>query len=103
MNKQHKPQDLPKKYTIKMRLKGYGNSHINYNFIDRNEWHPSGWKLNKKVLGKIHGHLHYLACHSPLPVQKKWRTTYDIFQNKHFGSFKGSVRYLNKWSCHAWL
>jgi hypothetical protein len=36
-------------------------------------------------------------------VQKKWQRIYDNYFKKHFGSLRTSVRYLNKWSCHAWL
>jgi hypothetical protein len=74
-----------------------------YNWQSRVEWYPSGYKLNKKTIAKQFGKLHYLACHSPEPITKKWRKAYDNFYKKHFGSFKASVQYLNKWSCHNWL
>ena len=78
--------------------------HIdNYNWQSRIEWYPVGFKLNRKTIFKQFGKLHYLACHSPKPIAKKWQKTYDNFFKKHFGSYKASVRYLNKWSCRAWL
>lgn len=102
MNLMHRPQDLPKRFTIKERLR-YGKSQ-NYNFCNRVKWWPAGWKYNQKVLGGIHSRLHYLACHSPGPVAKKWEHTYKEFQTKHFGNVKlASVRYLNNWSCHKWM
>jgi hypothetical protein len=83
------------------RLKcGYTN---NYNWQSRVEWYPAGFKLNRKNIFKQFGKLHYLACHSPVPIQKKWSKVYDNFHKRHFGTFKGSMRYLNQWSCHAWL
>lgn len=101
MNK-FRPQDLPKRFTIKERLK-YGRS-TNYNWQTRIKWYPAGWGFNKKILGGIHGRLHYLACHAPLPIQKRWTKVYETFQKQHFGMHKlASVRYLNKWSCHGWM
>ena len=101
MNK-FRPQDLPKRYIIKERLK-YGRSE-NYNWQTRIKWYPAGWGFNKKVLGGIHGRLHYLACHAPAPIQKRWTKAYANFQKQHFGVHKfASARYLNDWSCHSWM
>ena len=100
MNK-FRPQDLPKRYIIKERLK-YGRSE-NYNWQTRVKWYPAGWGFNKKVIGDMHGKLHYLACHAPKPIQKRWAKAYDNFYKKHFGTKHASVRYLNNWSCHSWL
>ena len=74
-----------------------------YNWQSRAEWYPAGFQLNRKVMFRQFGNLHYLACHSPTRVQRQWQKVYDNYHTKHFGTFKGSVRYLNKWSCHAWL
>lgn len=83
------------------RMYGYTDS---YNWQSRVEWYPAGYKLNRKTIFKQFGNLHYLACHSPKPITKKWQQTYDKFHTKHFGSFKGaSMRYLNEWSAHSWL
>ena len=75
-----------------------------YNWQSRIEWYPVGFKLNHKTIAKQFGKLHYLACHSPEPITKKWQKAYDNFYKKHFGTWNGtSVRYLNKYSCHNWL
>ena len=75
-----------------------------YNWQSRVEWYPAGYKLNRKTIFKQFGKLHYLACHSPEPITKKWQKAYDNFHRKHFGTYKGaSMRYLNNWSCHNWL
>ena len=102
MNILYRPQALSKKFLIKERLKGGGR--INYNFRDRIRWYPAGWKFNKKVLGNVHCKLHYLACHAPIPIQKRWARAYKVFCNQHFGtSGRATVRYLNTYSCHSWM
>ena len=104
MNKMFRPMELSKRATIKLRRKGYGNEWINYNFPTRVKWWPAGWKYNQRVIGGIHSRLHYLACHSPEPIQKAWRAKYAVFMKKHFGEAgKASMRYLNKYSCHSWM
>lgn len=101
MNK-FRPQNLTKRYTIKQRLK-YSCTE-NYNWQTRVRWYPAGWGFNKRVLGSIHSRLHYLACHAPEPVQRRWAKAYIAFEEKHFGSpGRASMRYLNRWSCHAWM
>lgn len=101
MNK-FRPQQLHKSYIIKHRLK-YGCVD-NFNWQTRVKWYPAGWKINHRVLGRIHSRLHYLACHAPEPIRKQWRARYQMFMNKHFGDTgQASVRYLNTWSCHRWM
>ena len=80
----------------------YGRTD-NYNWQSRVEWYPVGFKLNHKTIFRQFGRLHYLACHSPAPISKKWQQAYNNFHTRHFGTFKGTMRYLNKWSCHSWL
>jgi hypothetical protein len=89
--------------SIMRERRKYGSNLGNYNWQSRVEWYPAGFKLNRKTIFKQFGKLHYLACHSPETITKKWQATYKTFYKKHFGSFKASVRYLNKWSCHNWL
>ena len=101
-NKFRPSSSMDKKNVMKMRLK-YGRVD-NYNWQSRIEWYPVGFKLNHKTIFKQFGKLHYLACHSPDPITKKWQKAYNNFYQKHFGANKGaSVRYLNKYSCHNWL
>jgi hypothetical protein len=88
------------KSVMRERLK-YGRTD-NYNWQSRVEWYPAGYRLNKKTIFKQFGRLHYLACHSPKPVQKRWAKAYSAFYKRHFG-VTGSMRYLNTWSCHSWL
>lgn len=96
------PSGMSTKYIMKQRLK-YGRSDT-YNFRPRSNWYPMGWKLNHRIIAKQFSNLHLLACHSPEKVQSKWRQAYNVFMNKHFGnSGRGTMRYLNKYSCHSWL
>jgi hypothetical protein len=86
-----------------MKMRRVHGRTDSYNWQSRVEWYPAGFRLNRKTIFKQFGRLHYLACHSPEPVQKKWKHAYDTFHARHFGSFNASMRYLNNWSCHAWL
>jgi len=96
-----RPSEINTKFVLKMRLK-CGRT-VSYNQHSRNEWYPVGYGLNKRTIFKQFGKLHYLACHAPAPVQKKWKKAYNNFHDQHFGSCYASVRYLNNWSCHNWL
>jgi hypothetical protein len=102
MSYMFRPQSLSKKFTIKSRRLGRNET---YNFVDRIvfAWQPAGWRFNKKTIARMHSRLHYLACHAPTPVRKKWKAAHDIFYKKHFGTDSASVRYLNRWSCHSWM
>ena len=99
MNK-FRPQDISKRYIIRQRLLT-GRSE-NYNWQSRIEWYPAGYRLNKKTIFRQFGRLHYLACHAPGPVKKRWAPAYKAFYKKRFG-VTGSMRYLNTWTAHAWL
>ena len=100
MNK-FRPQDLPKSYLIRQRLK-YGRTD-NHTWQTRVKWYPVGWGFNNKVIGDQFSKLHYLACHAPDPIKKRWIKAYEVFYTKHFGTHKASTRYLNNWSCHSWM
>jgi hypothetical protein len=98
----YRPIELNKKYRIHYRLET-GRSEA-YNWRSRVRWYPSGWNLNRQTLGRIFSRLHYLGCHAPSPVQKKWRIVYNEFQAKYFATKgKASVRYLNTYTAHKWL
>lgn len=104
MNKMFRPQEKSTRTTMRLRRMGYGNEWINYNFVNRAKWFIAGWQVNQRVIGSMHSRMHYFACHAPKPIQKKWRVTYNNFMIKHFGAAgKGTMRYLNKWSCHSWM
>lgn len=98
-----RPQGDMKLAVMKERLKT-GTTYSYQSFQSRIDWFPVGYRLNKKTIAKQFQKLHYLACHSPEPIMKKWAAVYKVFSNKHFGTWNGaSMRYLNKWSCHDWL
>jgi len=98
----YRPVKLNKRYRIKFRLQtGRQESYI---WCSRVKWYPVGWKINNQTLGRIFSTLHYLSCHAPEPVQKKWRRVYNEFQAKYFASKgKASVRYLNTYTAYKWL
>lgn len=97
-----RPQDYGTRLVIRERLRGAKS--CNYNWQSRVEWFPAGYRINKKTISKQFSRLHYLACHAPEPITKKWTKAYKVFYKKHFGADKGaSMSYLNTWSCHSWL
>ena len=96
-----RPQNLPGWYIMKQRLQT-GQSD-NYHWQTRVKWTPVGWKFNHRVIANQFQRLHYLARHSPAPVALQWAKTYKVFERKHFGTSRASVRYLNKHSCYSWL
>jgi len=100
MNK-FRPQEVSIRYIMKQRR--VTGRVENYNWQTRIKWYPAGWKTNQISIGRRFSHLHYLACHAPAPVQKKWRAAYQQFCRKHLAHDKASMRYLNTWTCHAWL
>jgi hypothetical protein len=97
-----RPQQLSRKFLMKRRrLAGSSDS---YNWQSRIEWIPVGYKLNKKTIAKQFKQLHYLACHAPAPIRKRWKFAYQQFMNRHFAEAgNASIRYLNKYTCHAWM
>jgi hypothetical protein len=102
-NHKFRPQLFTARY--KLRQRRLDQFESTYNFESRIEWWPAGYKINKMTIAKQFKKLHYLACHSPEPVRKKWHSVYNLFENKHFAN-KGkniSIRYLNEHTCHAWL
>lgn len=97
-----RPQDLPKSFIFKQRLKHGGSE--NYNWQTRVRWYPAGWQTNQISISRKFAQLHYRACHAPAAVQKKWQAAYSVFCRKHLaGQGKPSMRYLNNWTCCAWL
>jgi len=99
---QFRPQDISKKYIMRERRRT--GRVENYNWQTRIEWCPAGWKPNQISISRRFRQLHYLACHSPEPVQQRWRQAYRQFCNQHFADRgRASMRYLNTWTCHAWM
>ena len=87
-----------------MRLRLATGSSESFNWQPRVRRCPAGWALNRQVLRRIFGQLHYLACHAPKPVQLRWRPAYNNFCNQHLAqNGRASVRYLNKYTAHSWL
>jgi len=93
-----RPQAVSKVYTMKLRLRT--GSAESYNWQSRARWirEPDA---NQHIL-RVFGQLHYLACHAPAPVQKKWATTYRRFMNR-LEPKQTSVRYYNTWAFSRWL
>ena len=103
MNTAFRPQDMSKRWTIKMRRQGYDKSFVNSNFHTRVRWYPVGYKPNHLALSRIAGRLHYLASHSPKTVAIKYKVVYNNFMIQHGPGHKASFRYMNTWGSRVWL
>ena len=93
------PSNAPQRWLIKERREGnsYGGSF-------RNRYHYPFKLINEATLGRIFGHLHYLAEHAPEAVNKKWNKAYNNFMNKYFAEKgKHSVDFANNHTCHRFL
>lgn len=101
VNSRFRPQHLPSSFIFKHRLKH--TSAANWNWQSRIHWYPAGWQVNHISIARRFHQLHYLACHAPEPVQRRWKVAYQRFCVKHFATFRASVRYINNYSCHSWL
>jgi hypothetical protein len=98
----YRPIELNKKYRIRYRLATGRNEA--YNWRSRVRWYPVGWQVNRQTLLRIFSKLHYLGCHAPEPVQKKYRRVYNLFEEKYFATRgKASVRFLNNHTAYKWL
>ena len=101
MNK-FRPQDIDKKFLIQERRRT--GRVENYNWQSRVRWYRAKDGINRQFIIRAFQYLHYCACHAPTPVQKKWKHAYRQFENRHFArKGQASVRFLNTWTCHAWL
>ena len=97
-----RPMDVSKRHKIRYRLETGRNE--SYNWRSRVRWYPVGWRLNRQTLLRIFSKLHYLGCHAPGPVQKKYRRVYNLFEEKYFATRgKASVRFLNNHTAYKWL
>ena len=100
MNK-FRPQEMPKSYIMKQRLK-YGRVD-NYNWQTRSNWVPASLTKNRISILRRWQQIHHFACHTAKPAQH-WVVANKMFEKQFLGTYgKGSMRYLNKWSAHSWL
>ena len=98
----YRPSDVSKKYRIRYRLET-GRSE-SFHWHSRVRWYPVGWKLNRQTLGRIFSRLHYLGCHSPKPIQQKYKRVYNLFTEKYLATKgKASSRYRKNNTAHKWL
>lgn len=98
-----RPQEIYPRYRLKYWLK-YGR-YPSHNWQSRYTYkrvHPL--PVNQETLGRIFSRLHYLACHAPKPVQKKWRPAYNNFIKRYCAEGgRHSIKFANKHTAHAWL
>lgn len=90
--------DLNPGYRLKRRLSG---DSTNYNWQTRTEW----WRdsdTNRKHMIRVWKQLHYLACHAPEPVRRRWAGAYSRLMGRLDPKF-ASVQYLEKYASVRWL
>ena len=74
------------------------------NFQRRSSYQPVVWSNHKIQFARRFHRLHYLACHSPESIQKKYKYVYKNFMNRHFADKgKASIRFINSHTCHKWM
>ena len=96
-----RPQELPKSFIMKQRLK-YGRAD-NYNWQTRVRWLPAYMTKNQVSIFRRWQQIHHFASHTAKPAQH-WRVANRMFCKQFLGSEgKASTRYLNTWSAHSWL
>ena len=93
-----RPQNFERRFKYKTRIRGYWDSCTfeKYYIWDR------PMPINRKTLLKIHGQLHYLAHHAPLPVQKKWEPAERRFSAKHLPDCY-YWKWSEKYTPNAWI
>lgn len=81
---------LDNRYYLPCRIRVKGDSLMN---------EPT----NRRHLIQTWQNLHHYSCHSPIPVEKKWRAANARFNRQHFGSHRGTCRFLNTYTLNAWM
>ena len=103
MTTKFRPQQLSSRWKLVERRRG-SHASMSFNFQSRSDWFPAGWTTHQCQFARRFGRLHYLACHAPLAVQRRWRHAYQNFMACHFAhSGQASARYLSVHTCHRWL
>jgi hypothetical protein len=94
-----RPQNVSKRAIMVERLKF--KKTFSYNYQERHSY-VRDLTINRIGISRRFGQLHYLACHAPTPVAKRWWAAYKSFQRKYLPT-GGSMRYVNTWTAHSWL
>lgn len=97
---------LPQSHKMSARVRARDYPSISHNSIIQRgpDWWPARWTQHQRGISRRFSRLNYLAHHAPKPVQARWRQACDEFERKHFASGgRASTRYLNTYTCHAWM
>jgi hypothetical protein len=62
-----------------------------------------GYAVNRNTLIDIFSNLHHYASHAPKAVAKRWRAAEYRFVCRHMGARRGTARFLNEYTAHAWM
>jgi hypothetical protein len=99
-----RPNGYSKIWMMKERRQGSPYGFGGLSFQKRINWHPASMTNHQIQFARRFSHLHYLACHAPDPVARKWKQAYNLFMRKYFADGgKHSMRFANSHTCHKWL
>lgn len=81
----------------------YGNIHLPYRARSKGNFFAK-YPVNRRTLIHIWQHLHHNASHAPEAVSKRWCAAARRFERHHLAAGgKGTCRFLNKYTAHAWM
>jgi len=102
VNQRFRPIALSQLYRLRSHRRGVYTGQLHWQ--SRIQWYRANLQSNHKSIIRIFARLHYLACHAPGPVRRRWSPVYDHWQRQHLASAgRASSRYLENYTCHAWL
>lgn len=94
----------PIQISNKARLKHFLHTGIkqSYNFVSNDRYYLACYTYNLIFLHRVFIRLHYLACHAPNSIQKKYKPCYNRFNKIHF-PIKASINYSNTYSLSKYI
>lgn len=96
-----RPQEIDKRWIMKERR--MSGSTFNFNFQNRVQWYPAGFKSNRQGIMRRWQKIHHYSSHAPWCLPH-WKAANEMFHKKFLGTGgKGSMRFLNTHSAHSWL
>lgn len=102
ISEKFRPMALSARYRLQSHRRGVYTGQFNWQ--SRVQWYRANLQANHKSIIRTFARLHYLACHAPDAVRRRWSPVYDRWQRQHLASAgRASSRYLENYTCHAWL
>ena len=61
------------------------------------------YPANQRTLISIWQNLHQYTSHSNRTMRNRWKAANKRFDRMHFGSLRGTCRFLNEYTAHRWM